>query len=208
MPSAIGLEPGWVHLETFLEFTPLTMRDKVKQDLIGDFISGKRPYRCVEFIGFRYKDGERAEAYDKDPLSFLNSIGDTFTKLPEDYWRLGLVSDSSLLFADRTFFILVWVGQPTEQSTIEPFKTGSAGRPTASARIVAEFERRVQEGEVVPQLGGLKGEGKHLAAWWAQEQQKNSEPGPPVTAGTVENQIRKLWQEAVGKTKTTKSATK
>jgi hypothetical protein len=205
MPSAIALEPGWVHLETFLEFTPLTMRDNVKQELIEEFISGKRPYRCVEFVGFPYKDCERAEAYDKDPLSFYNSIGDTFIKLPEDYWRLGLVSDSSLLFANRTFFIFVWVGEPAEQSTIKLFQTGSAGRPSAKGIIIGEFRRRITAGEVATyQHGGLTAESVSLFQWWETEGQTHIPPGPEVTSKTIENQIRPIWRELKRKAKPTK----
>ena len=183
----------------------MTVRGKVKHKLIEDFISGKRLYRCTELIENPHNLEELEEAYNKDPENYIwpthDPIGETFTKIPEDYWRFGIIFRSSLCFADRTFIVEVWVEEPAEQPTVEPFRTGSAGRPTASAQILAEFQRRVREGEVVPRRGGLKGESKHLATWWAGEQKKHSPPGPPVTAGTVENQIRKYWQEI---SKTTK----
>jgi hypothetical protein len=95
--------------------------------------------------------------------------------------------------------------QISVQPTVEPFRTGSAGRPTAKEIIIAEFKRRIETGEVTPyRHGGLKEEGERLFHWWEKERQTHTPPGPEVTVGTIENQIRASWRALAAQTKPTK----
>jgi hypothetical protein len=79
--------------------------------------------------------------------------------------------------------------------TVDPFKTGASGRPKATHFVVAEAERLIARGEIVPRQGGLEKASQELAAWW--EEKRRSYGGPPLTAGSIKNCIRPVWSRAL-----------
>jgi hypothetical protein len=80
---------------------------------------------------------------------------------------------------------------------VNPFRTGSAGRPSAKEIIRAEFQRRVQAGEVEPAPLGLAAYAETLASWWEKKRVEATTPGPVVKATTIRNMIRDLWKPAI-----------
>jgi hypothetical protein len=88
------------------------------------------------------------------------------------------------------------VAQVVEPPTVDPFRTGAPGRPTAAGAICSEAERRISSGEVVSQPRGLARFARDLSDWWERERQKASPPGPAMKAGTIENIVRDLWRKS------------
>jgi hypothetical protein len=80
--------------------------------------------------------------------------------------------------------------------TVDPFRTGAPGRPSAADAIVAEAKRRISSGEVVPQPRGLARFAQDLFDWWEAERQKFTPPGPAMKPGTIENKVRYLWHKS------------
>jgi len=81
------------------------------------------------------------------------------------------------------------VAQVVQSPTVDPFRTGAAGRPTAAKMIQAEAERKISSGEVAWRPGGLARFARDLSDWWERERQKFSPPGPAMKAGTIETQF-------------------
>jgi hypothetical protein len=92
------------------------------------------------------------------------------------------------------------VEQIGEARTVDPFRTGAPGRPSAKDMIRAEAERRLLSGEVVPRPRGLARFAQDLSNWWERERQKFTPPGPAMKAGTIENIVRNLWRKFQVKT--------
>jgi hypothetical protein len=87
--------------------------------------------------------------------------------------------------------------QPEDSAGPDPFRTGAAGRPTPAHLIKAEAERRITEKEVTPTGGGLADFSRKLADWW-NDKRKTFEPhGPEMTAGSIKNVVRELWNAAL-----------
>jgi hypothetical protein len=86
--------------------------------------------------------------------------------------------------------------QAAEPPTVDPFRTGSPGRPTAESLISAEAKRRISSGEVVPMTRGLARFARDLSNWWEAERQKFTPPGPAMKPGTIENKVRDLWHKS------------
>jgi hypothetical protein len=66
---------------------------------------------------------------------------------------------------------------------IDQYRTGAAGRPSIMHLVEAEFQRRVDNGTALPVL---RQEASELSAWARREHPE----APPVTAKTIENQLR------------------
>lgn len=87
------------------------------------------------------------------------------------------------------------VGVPVAPTTPEPIlvpplpETGAPGRPSNMHLIVAEFERRVQDGQLEKTLAR---EAATLAAWF----KANHPDKQPLTAKAIENRIRKDYRQA------------
>jgi hypothetical protein len=86
--------------------------------------------------------------------------------------------------------------QAVEPPTVDPFRTGAPGRPTAENLIYAEAERRISSGEVVPKPRGLARFARDLSDWWEAERRKFTPPGPAMKPGTIENKARDLWHKS------------
>jgi hypothetical protein len=86
--------------------------------------------------------------------------------------------------------------QAAEPPTVDPFRTGSPGRPTAESLISAEAKRRISSGEVVPKTRGLARFARDLSNWWEAEREKFTPPGPAMKPGTIENKVRDLWHKS------------
>lgn len=72
-------------------------------------------------------------------------------------------------------------------------ETGAPGRPSNMHLIVAEFERRVQGGQLEASLAR---EAATLAAWF----KLNHPAKQPLTAKAIENKVRKDYRQALTKT--------
>jgi hypothetical protein len=86
--------------------------------------------------------------------------------------------------------------QVVEPPTVDPFRTGAPGRPTAAKMVQVEAERRIFSGEVVPKRRGLAHFAQDLSKWWEAERQKFAPAGPAMKQGTIENKVRDLWQKS------------
>jgi hypothetical protein len=89
------------------------------------------------------------------------------------------------------------LGAQKQAPAVDPYRTGTAGRPTASHLLIAEFKRRRLRGRAP---GALKDEAASLLGWLA----KKHPDAPPTTQETIQNIIRDAWRTAL--TKTTKIA--
>jgi hypothetical protein len=87
-----------------------------------------------------------------------------------------------------------------EARTVDPFRTGAPGRPSAADMIRAEAKRRLSSDEAVPHPRGLARFAADLSNWWERERQKFIPPGPAMKAGTIENRVRDLWRKSQVKT--------
>jgi hypothetical protein len=86
----------------------------------------------------------------------------------------------------------------TENTSPDPFRTGTAGRPTAKEIVLAEAGRRIRGREVLPEQGGLTAFSESLETWWEQERQTYKPPGPSMTASGIRNcGVRDLWNSAL-----------
>src|SRR5215831_11135741 len=86
----------------------------------------------------------------------------------------------------------------TENTGPDPFKTGTAGRPTAKNIVLAEAERRIRDREVVPKQGGLAEFSRSLESWWQNKRGTYEPPGPAMTASAIRNAgVRDLWNVAL-----------
>ena len=88
------------------------------------------------------------------------------------------------------------VVQRVPSRTVDPFRTGAPGRPSAKEVILAEAKSRLSSGEVVARLRGLAHFARELFDWWEQERKKYKTPGPAMTTGTIENIVRDIWRKA------------
>jgi hypothetical protein len=80
-------------------------------------------------------------------------------------------------------------------ATIDPFRTGAPGRPTASHLVLEELKRRIANKEVKPSVGGLSREARSLEVWWDKER-KTDPSFPPMTWKSIRNTIRQLWKSS------------
>ena len=78
----------------------------------------------------------------------------------------------------------------SDRTSPEPYRSGLPGRPTAKRLIETEFERRAQAGEACSTLAR---EARALCDWIACEHPT----APSVTARTIENQIRHVYNRLV-----------
>jgi hypothetical protein len=86
----------------------------------------------------------------------------------------------------------------TENTGPDPFRTGTAGRPTAKEIVLAEAGRRIRDREVVPEQGGLTAFSESLESWWQNKRRTYEPPGPPMTASAIRNAgVRDLWNVAL-----------
>jgi hypothetical protein len=106
---------------------------------------------------------------------------------------VGHRDDVLALWPPNTKAPVARVGEPP---TVDPFRTGAPGRPTAAHIIAAEAKRRISSGEVVPQRRGIARFARDLSNWWERERMKLTPPGPAMKAGTIENKVRDLWQNS------------
>jgi hypothetical protein len=99
-----------------------------------------------------------------------------------------------LLRAEHVRELRVSTGAPLIRTTaINPFATGSAGRPTARDLIRAEFRRRIETGQIRSGFR-LSACAEMLTTWWETERKGFDPPGPPTKQGTIENIIREPWR--------------
>jgi hypothetical protein len=88
----------------------------------------------------------------------------------------------------------------TERNTgveVDPFRTGTQGRPPASHHVVHEFEQRLQADVVKPKWGELNKCARDLHDWWEEARNTFNPPGPPLSVPTIENAIRERWRQAL-----------
>jgi hypothetical protein len=88
----------------------------------------------------------------------------------------------------------------TERNTgveVDPFRTGTQGRPPASHHVVHEFEQRLQADVVKPKRGELNKCARDLHDWWEEARNTFNPPGPPLSVPTIENAIRERWRQAL-----------
>jgi hypothetical protein len=83
-------------------------------------------------------------------------------------------------------------GPMAETASVDPFKTGAPGRPTAAHLVKAEAKRRIASCETATTLAQFS---RDLAAWYEEERQKSEPAGPTLTARTIENIVRPLWRQ-------------
>ena len=103
---------------------------------------------------------------------------------------------------------------PTDEPQVAPISAGdefyTGGRPSAARIVKQEAARRISDGEVKPQRGGLNQFARDLRSWWEKKRQSFEPPAPSMSIGTVENTIRDLWKRSLGEhhTNPTKDPTK
>jgi hypothetical protein len=94
----------------------------------------------------------------------------------------------------------VSVEQVVAARTVDPYRTGAPGRPSAADVILVEAKRRLSSGDVVAKPRGLARFSQDLSNWWERERQKVTPPGPAMKAGAIENKVRDLWRKSQAKT--------
>jgi hypothetical protein len=57
-----------------------------------------------------------------------------------------------------------------------------------------EAARRISSGEINPEKAKLAVFARDLAEWWELERQKCDPHAPPLSARTIENNIRPIWR--------------
>jgi hypothetical protein len=211
--------PEWVSLSAIyhhvLKQSPSTERTKI--EIASARKSGQLRLRAeqtrehVATPELRLKPGEQppnvepATAFDQ-PIADGNYRWDwegsratrresTTNSLFEDVNIVGHRDDVLALWPLNTKASADQVGEPP---TVDPFRTGAPGRPTAAGMIGAEAERRISSGEVDLQPRGLARFARDLSNWWEAERLKFTPPGPAMKAGTIENKVRKLWRKSGG----------
>jgi hypothetical protein len=78
---------------------------------------------------------------------------------------------------------------------VDPCKTGAPGRPNATHIVIAEAERRIASGEVIPKPNERAKFSRDLAAWW--ETKRHEYAGPPLKFRSINNKLRELWNRAL-----------
>jgi hypothetical protein len=85
---------------------------------------------------------------------------------------------------------------PPSGQEIDAFRTGTPGRPTGAHIMLAEFERRLRDGEITPRPRGCSECARQLAEWYEVERKRYTPPGPPLSAKRVESVIRGAYRRA------------
>jgi hypothetical protein len=82
--------------------------------------------------------------------------------------------------------------------SVDPFRTGTAGRPTAKEIVRREAERRIDSGEVSPRQGRLAQFARDLASWWETKRKDEYKSiAPKLSANRIENIVRDIWRAAI-----------
>jgi hypothetical protein len=84
-----------------------------------------------------------------------------------------------------------------ERPTVDPFRSGGPGRPSATEIVVKEGKRRIEAGDVVPTQGGLTEFAITLSTWWQTKQRGYDPPAPNVSWKTIANGLREFWNSKV-----------
>jgi hypothetical protein len=87
--------------------------------------------------------------------------------------------------------------QLAEASGLDPFRTGTPGRPTGAELVLTEFRRRLEAGEITPRSRGLSECAEQLAGWYKTELQKYKPPGPKLSATRIRAVIRADYRRAI-----------
>lgn len=168
---------------------PLRVRHYLDGEIQGENVVISSYYR--NYLGLEIKDGR------------VQIISKYFALVPGEFHYTVLEQDAQFIdwlprpSASETALDLDQ--EPKDRAGPDPFKTGAAGRPPVMHFITIEAERRIADKEVTPALGGLAKFGQDLADWWnSRERRTFNPPGAPVTAKSVENALRKLWNAALG----------
>jgi hypothetical protein len=83
--------------------------------------------------------------------------------------------------------------QPAPEK-LDPFRSGTPGRPTGMHLIEADGRRRIEAGEVKPTPRGLATYAGTLAEWWDIERVKFKPHGPKVGSKAIANRLRVFWK--------------
>jgi len=167
-----------------------------------------------------YVDGELRNAYNVTDRFYFRTkyklkfdLYDQEVRVVPRIWRL--MWGGGLAFVERRYRVgkqtvrLVWPAfppasqtapdqQPEDSTGPDPFRTGTAGRPSAAHLVKAEAERRIADKEVTPMPGGLTTFSEDLEKWWDVERLNFNPSGPPMEAGSIKNVVRELWNAALG----------
>jgi hypothetical protein len=79
---------------------------------------------------------------------------------------------------------------------LDPFRTGTPGRPTGAELVLAEFRRRLEAGEITPRPRGLSECAEQLATWYETERRRYAPPGPPLSGKRIQPIIRDEYRRA------------
>jgi hypothetical protein len=168
---------------------------------IEDFqLSGLPRDECSEWLRKHLENGllvvQGRDAQNDQPIQIrlsmvrhlhFNAITELMHGLGRTFYDLRVFAADKLKAAPKS----------SSYAEVDPFRTGAAGRPTASHLVVAEAKRRIEEGEVKPREGGLNDFANLLCKWWDTERLKYQPPGaPPLKPGSIKNAVRQLWNDA------------
>jgi hypothetical protein len=182
-----GLRMHITHIEDGFQLAPLSPREECKEECN----KWLRKHIENELLVLKGRDAQNDQPIQIRPSMVRHLHFDAITELMRGLGRT--FYDLRVFAADKKA-----APKSSGHAEVDPFRTGAAGRPTASHLVVAEAKRRIEEGEVKPLKGGLNDFAISLFNWWEKERFKYQPPAPALKAGSLKNAgVRKLWKDAL-----------
>jgi hypothetical protein len=183
----------WVLLKEFIERKRVEVLSRELAERLArrELNERKWHYRYLD------RDGQLHQDDAPDGLWLARKFNlETSSAFQEPNWSLGISREEIYRIE-----VLVPVQPVPDQrhAGVDPFRTGSAGRPSASHHVLDEAKRRISKGEVKVRRGGLASFARDLVNWWETERQKYNPPGPPLVSKTVQQTVRPVWHKALSK---------
>ena len=172
-------------------WTPLpraASTDEAKRQLVDDIVNGRYPVRYVdEKCAISQSSGEAGRI---EILKWrVGRLPKHFAQLGKFDWKWGFVTHAGRTLQRIEILFPNDVEPEPVAPSVDPYRSGGPGPPTAKQLVINEAGRRLANGKPCPKVSEFAAD---LFQWM-----KDALPdAPPMTAGTIENTVREMFREA------------